>query len=190
MSTQDLLSFIEPHYKKNSKVHQLDYAEAVLDLSVYIAQRASLTVLHKEIVAAALLHDVFHYKSKEKHHILGCNFANSEYYPIKGELDGHGAVRVARAVLEHTPRYQGKLSSPLSAIIRSAVQGLPELDGQMTRAVMYGIDQGLEKDEAERSAISYLKQRYGSGSSVTYPDLYLQVFKDDLLKLRQRIDAL
>ena len=171
--------FYKPYYDKGDKTHTIEHADDVCDLALRINKEYD----EKLVILASYIHDMFNATNRAIHNELAYEYVLKTEDNFLKELSKKGCLEVAHAVLEHRGCFTGEFYSPLSAIISSADRGLPDLDVIVIRSMRFNHENG---EDVQR----YVVGRYGTKGYVNYPDVYREMFKEELEVFRKLADEL
>lgn len=185
---------IQPSYSLNDKAHDIDHAKEVC----YKALELNATVLttplpEREVVVAALCHDMFAW-SRNNHHDMAYHWLMTlevkwieEFTPIQRE-------RIALASKEHRSSYMGQYSSKLSELIATSDRGVPTgaPEQLVYRSLVF---RGWDKTSpVERTllneCITHVIDKYGTATNRKFPQLWLALYGELYDTYRTAVDYL
>lgn len=169
----------------------IDHANELKELSLWINDTLKLGVDRKEIVYAAMLHDVFSEFDKKNHHSLAYDFIENHHseHDVFKPLNYESRKRVSMTALEHRSCLSiMSYHSTLSALISAADMGVPNLNIIVGKAFKYAIskkhnDEILNARIIAKQVMLYLRSKYSDVGSAKYNSIYKQAFSDKIEKL-------
>jgi hypothetical protein len=126
---------------------------------------------------------MFNRQNREKHHILAYEYVLQADDIFLKELSQEELSMVAYAVLEHRGSFKGEFYSPLSEIISSADRGKPDIEFIIKRSMKYN-------RQNVKNVYKHIKTKYATDGYAKYPDLYQEIFKDELKTFKKLVDDL
>ncbi|MNM40517.1 hypothetical protein D3C81_513180 [compost metagenome] len=191
---QEIIDTFTPHWALNDAAHRQEHFEAVFQTGMHINKELGLQYDPKHILFAAYFHDLFAW-SRPIHHLLSGEFVMGGEHPLIHKHLTTSAERewVGRACEQHRASFKGRFYSPFCELINSADRGTPgDLPGLIQRCYDHRLTTMPDASEDERmaDAIKHLKHKSGSDGYARYPDMYKQVFGEQLERQRQAIDKL
>jgi HD superfamily phosphodiesterase len=172
-------SYYKPYYDKGDPAHQIDHADSVCDLALEINQKCD----EKLVILASYIHDMFNATNRAKHNELAYYYVLEAEDKFLQELSTEEILQVAHAVLEHRGSFKGSFYSLLSAIISSADRGLPDLDFIVIRSMKFNNEDAFD-------VVAHIHDKYGKNGYGNYPDVYKNIFKEELEAFHKLADEL
>lgn len=173
------------YYNQNTPGHRWHHAVDVTNIALAMNERLNLCIRKKDIVAAALLHDVMEFKGRKEHHKeamawLGIGDAENWFNDlcIDHKLS---FVGILLAVYEHRASYNGFYSSPLSELISSADRGAPDLERTVGRIKAHQGGIGWEE---------HLVKKFGVNGYAKFPEIYKRYWGQKFVEFQNRIEEL
>jgi len=176
---EEVRKFYKPYYDKGDKAHTIDHADDVCDLALRINKKYD----KKLVILASYIHDMFNAVNRPIHNELAYAYvlkAEDKFLQAISEKELH---EVAHAVLEHRGSFKGEFYSLLSAIISSADRGLPDLDFIVIRSMKFN-------NEDVHDVVEHIHDKYGKNGYANYPNVYKNIFKDELEAFHKLADDL
>ena len=176
---QQVRTYYEPYYRDGDEAHLIDHADQVCALALKINKDLD----EKLIILASYIHDMYNATNRKIHNELAYEYvlkAQDEFLKI---LNPKALREVAHAVLEHRASFKGEFYSKLSALISSADRGEPKLEEVVIRSMKFNKANAVDVYE-------HIKDKYGVKGYAKYPDVYLEVFKDELKVFQNRADKI
>lgn len=139
-----ILDVLKPYLYDADSEHGSEHVHDVMRLGININVDLDLGIDKKEIIVAALTHDMFSSTHRKEHHTKAQEWVSENLLKanplFERMLDEEAVKRVAHAVGEHRGSYKGEFYSPLSELISSADRGHPGLEEIIERIYMCSID--------------------------------------------------
>ncbi len=193
----EVVEYATPYYQNNDNGHQIDHAISVLDNALQFKRKLNLVIPDREIVAAAIMHDIQLYLGRTDHHYNGWLFVSKADYPGRTSFSTSAGERIELAVFQHRASYDGAFTSELSSLISSADRGIPStIKELLDRMLICKTDWArrhnklLSSDEIMVESVNHLKEKFGSCGYSRYPDIYRKMFNNQLTTRAKLIDAL
>lgn len=192
---KDLKEAFGSHWALNDAAHREEHFEAVYQTGFHINEQTGWNWDPKDILFAAYFHDLFAW-TRVNHHELSYHYFMSADHPvILGHYDNNrrGRINVALGCLEHRASFVGEFTNGFAELINSADRGMPgNVQGLIQRCYDHRLTTmpNVSSDERMAAAIAFLKKKSGSKGYARYPDLYKQVFGEQLAEQQAEIDAL
>jgi len=183
---------VAPFYKSNDAAHGIDHADDVYELALYTNQKLELGVSDHLIEIAAYYHDIYstdptiNKNDRRMHNTLAHNYVmQAAEWPFAAlTLDERKLV--AHAVLEHRASFKGNFYSALSEIISTSDRGKPDAEAIILRSLQY---QGGKVDACV-NVLNHMVEKFSSTGYAKYPQMYSEVFGDELTVMRECMDTL
>lgn len=176
---RDVREFYKEHYRDGDAAHLIDHADDVCDLALKI----NTDLDEKLIILAAYLHDMFNATNRAIHNELAFEYVLKAQDKFLTQLSKDELHTVAHAVLEHRASFKGEFYSKLSELISAADRGLPNLEAIVVRSMKFN---NANADDV----YAHIKDKYGSGGYAKYPDVYREIFKEELEAFQKLADGL
>lgn len=176
---RDVREYYKVYYENGDEAHLIDHADGVCDLALKINNDLD----EKLIILASYLHDMFNATNRPTHNELAYAYVLKAEDKFLSKLSKDEVHMVAHAVLEHRASFKGEFYSELSAIISSADRGLPDLDFIVIRSMKFN-------NANEEDVYAHIKDKYGSDGYAKYPDVYREIFQDELNAFKKLADEL
>lgn len=196
VARQEIIDNFAHYWELNDPAHRREHFEAVFQCAKHINEVLGLGYPEIDMLFAAYFHDFFAW-TRINHHTLAWNYFRTADHPVilkyYGGLPQRIRDTVADACAQHRASYKGEFSHRFAELINSADRGFP---GNVAALVQRCYDHRLgthpEVSETERMVLSleHMKGKAGSKGYARYPDLYMQVFGEELKKQMEEIDAL
>lgn len=176
----------------NSLAHGMDHVEDVYKKAIYLNVKYNLNIPKDEIIVAALFHDMFQYKDRNKHHILAHDWIMSSMHPMITLNDKKKQHRVALAIKEHRASYTEKYSSPLSELIATADRGLPDITNIIIRSYKHQLDKHPTKTHSDMivEVKNHLQEKFSVTGYSKYTYIYMLEYATELANLHDIIDRI
>lgn len=188
-------------YLSNDSAHRTEHFDDVLLTGLYINERLELGYNPLAILLVAYIHDLFAW-SRDNHHQLSWHFMMTTQDPLILEIlqrieqeSNVSDIReaIAYGCLEHRASYKGAFTNTFSQLMNSADRGMPKgVESILARAYAYARDnnpptsvQGLLE-----ISIAHLKDKFSRNGYARYPEMYQQIFSDELEELWDAVDDL
>lgn len=194
------------HVGLNDKAHQMEHFMDVFNEAVMINDKFNWNYPKEALLAVALFHDLFAW-SRENHHELSQKFVETSNNPlllklikgsstaVKGSHSGFYDEDVARHHIalscgQHRASYKGEYSSSLSEIMATADRGKPCETETVRRAYLYARDKNKEgsREEWVTATAVHMREKFSTSGYARYPEMYKQVYGEELAKLRKYFD--
>lgn len=176
---RDVREYYKGYYENGDEAHLIDHADGVCDLALKINNDLD----EKLIILASYLHDMFNATNRPTHNELAYEYVLKAEDKFLSKLSKDEVLMVAHAVLEHRASFKGVFYSGLSEIISSADRGLPDLDFIVIRSMKFN-------NANEEDVYAHIKDKYGSNGYAKYPDVYREIFKEELEAFKKLADEL
>ena len=176
---EEVRAYYAPYYENSDEAHLINHADNVCDLALKINRECD----EKLVILASYLHDMFNRDNRAKHNELAYKYVLTADDKFLKMLSGEERKQVAHAVLEHRASFKGKFYSPLSEIISAADRGLPDLDFIVIRSMKFN-------NGNARKVYAHISRKYGTNGYAKYPDVYREIFSEELAKFRRLADEL
>ena len=183
---KELKTILESFYN-NSEGHGIKHIMDVMYRALYYNVILKLNLNEKEIILAALLHDMYSESSRKTHHILGHDYVMNSSHKVFDDIDKE---RVAKAILEHRASYTGEFSSLLSELISSSDRGEPDISKIVKRCYISTKEFHPEYnvDEINSAVKKHLSEKFTRNGYAKYPNIYLQVNQKKLNLFYDEVD--
>ena len=184
--SEDLRDILEKSYC-DSLSHGMDHVREVMFSALVYNQKLDLNLDPKEIILAALLHDMYQNTQRELHHQLGYGYVMCSTHKVFDDVD---RKRIAKAILEHRASYKGKYYSSLSELISSADRSYPDLYKIVERCFIYTVETNpnMSMNEIGLAVKKHIKEKFSKDGYVKYPKLYLKMYSEEIEKLHNDVD--
>lgn len=192
---EELIKEFSEAWELNDKAHRVNHFDKVAEAAIIINERLDLGFQTRLIMIVSYLHDLFAW-DREVHHQRSHDWMLTEgksndlinryVYPF--ELD-----MVAKACLEHRASFKGEFSNLFSDLMNSADRQVPtKVEDLLSRARDFYKDRnpGASEREVNEAANFHIKEKYGREGYARYPDMYLEVFGEELEGIYKEIDNL
>jgi exopolyphosphatase/pppGpp-phosphohydrolase len=189
-----LVADVTPFYSNNDSGHDIRHGkQVILEAHRLCGAMGVDERTHRIVLTAAAWHDA-QMECRETHHEDGAQYVikNAEWFQLTYGLGAGEVQEVAQAIRTHRASYKGEYTSDAQRIVAAADRGRPgPLKEMLKRACAFGVEHtGLELSEAKANACYHMYEKYGREGYATYPDFYIEIFKDELEVLWDQIDAL
>lgn len=174
---KNVRDYYKAYYENGDEAHLIDHADSMCNLALKINNGLD----EKLIILASYLHDMFNATNRPTHNKLAYEYVLKAEDKFLAKLSKDEVLMVAHAVLEHRASFKGVFYSGLSAIISSADRGLPDLDATVIRSMKFN------KANAE-DVYAHIKDKYGSNGYAKYPDVYREIFREELEAFKKLAD--
>ena len=179
-------------YNLNDPAHRDEHFTDVEKCGNYINDQLNLQIDPYHIMLAAWFHDLFEW-SRINHHLLAYQWVISTDYPLIANLGKRDIEIIGLSCLEHRSTWTGKYSSKLSELISAADRGFPEEDINklIDRSIKYHMHLfKISESRARTAAIRHIKEKFGTGGTARYNDMWMSVFGDKKEEFSKKIDML
>jgi len=176
---EEVRKFYRSYYEYGDAAHLIDHADSVCDLALHINKYCD----ERLVILASYMHDMFNATNRPKHDELAYAYVLKAEDEFLQELSEKELQEVAYAVLEHRASFKGEFYSSLSAVISSADRGLPDLEFIVIRSMKF--NNGNAED-----VYAHVSSKYGSKGYAKYPEIYQEIFKDELEAFQKEADVL
>lgn len=175
----------------NDTAHRATHFWNVEQCGRLLNDRLGLGFDPKLIMLAAHFHDMFAW-SRNNHDLLSAKWVLTTDYPAIVELDKHDRKLVSWACRQHRASFKGHFVHKFAELFNAADREVPgDVKAMIERAVQFRMAKGLTREEAYGPAVEHIKEKYGAVVGYArYPQLYLDVFGDELAAQRRIIDNL
>lgn len=181
--------FLSVVYGKGShgKEHILTVMRNVEDI-----MKSGVKVIYpKEIVVAAMLHDVTRDVDDESHETTAKLFIEELMKRVpdfKREMNGINMERVYKIIAEHRASYSGNYSSVEAEILATADRGFESLNERIERSMKYAEERGIENPILH--ALNHMVEKFGRCGYQKYPQLYMFIYRAELENMWNKIDQI
>jgi hypothetical protein len=178
------------HWGLNDPAHRIEHFSEVERCGHHINEVLDLGEKPKLIMLAAYFHDLFAW-TRVNHEILSCEFVTSSDYSVFNDLLKIERTSVAIACLHHRASFKGTFTWKLDALINSADRMFPSenIDGLIHRSLVCSIH-NVGRYKAVNATYEHVKEKFGSTGYARYPEMYVEVFKEELKQQQLRVDNL
>ena len=185
-----IVTAFEDKWDCNDLAHRQNHFENVFKCGMKINEHLNYEFDPKLIMFSAYFHDLFAW-SRVNHHELALHFIQGTDHPlIIDNLNPAEQSTVAWACYQHRASFRGDFKSRFSALINSADRELPGDVGHMlNRAILYRKKHFpmMSDDQCMEESVKHLKEKFGRDGYARYPEMYLEVFGDQLEQQRNII---
>ena len=176
---QQVRSYYEPYYREGDEAHLIDHADSVCNLALKINKDLD----EKLIILVSYIHDMYNATNRKIHNELAYEYVLKAQDEFLKTLNQKALKELAHAVLEHRASFKGEFYSNLSALISSADRGEPNLEEVVIRSMKFNGGNAVDVYE-------HIKDKYGSKGYAKYPEVYLEIFRDELEVFQHRADGI
>lgn len=184
---EKIIQDFSKYWEMNDEAHRLKHFGNVEGCALIINDRADLQFDHVMITYAAFFHDLFAW-SRYNHHEMSSHWVLTTDYPLISFLPAGDKKMLADACLQHRASFKGEFSSKFSELINAADREIPgNVPAMIERAVQYRMARGFTREESLGPAVAHIVDKFSANGYARYPQIYLDVFGDELLQQRQDI---
>lgn len=179
-------------WQLNDLAHRENHFIEVERCGLHINETLGLGFDPELIMMAAYFHDLFAW-SRYNHHQLSAKWVRTtDFQPIV-DLSNVDREYLAQACAHHRASRDPSLKFPskFAELINSADRGMPgDVDSMLERAIAYRTSKGGDPATNRADSIAHLKEKFGTNGYASYPQMYIDVFGEQLMMQRQEIDNL
>lgn len=177
-------------WELNDEAHRLKHFSNVEECGFVINNRLGLKFDYRLITFVAFFHDMFAW-SRDNHHEMSARWIETTAYPMIANLPRIDKAMVASACLQHRASFEGRFDGKFSELMNSADRELPgDVAGMVERAVLYRMNKGVSREDAMKPAVEHIKLKFAENGYARYPNMYLEVFGEELAAQRMEIKNL
>lgn len=174
-------------WEMNDAAHRVEHFLKVEECGLIIADRLDLRFDYQLITYVAFFHDMFAW-SRDNHHEMSARWIETTSYPLISSLPKIDKKMVASGCLQHRASFKGSYDGKFSEMMASADREVPGNVARMVeRAVQYRIGKGYSRADAMKPAVDHIKEKFSESGYCRYPNMYLEVFGEELAEQRREI---
>ena len=174
----------------NDSAHQIGHFSNVEECGNVINDALGLGYDPKLIMLVAHFHDMYAW-DRGNHHLMSAHWVGTTDYKMIVELDPHDRYLVQLGCKHHRASFKGNFISKFDELMNAADREIPgNVDAMLERAIQYRIGKGSTREKAILPAIEHIREKFGDSGYARYPQMYLDVFADQLAEQRRAINNL
>ena len=185
-----LYDYFRSHIDRNDAGHRMAHVNDVAQAALAIGDANGLTTdrYWLLVVMAALGHDHTCYINRETHHLEGAS--RTSLILAQNGFSIEESSLVACMIAQHRASYKGTYTNTYAEVFAAADRGAPDLDNWLRRSVQYWVGQGHSAEEGCQHALEHIPEKYGRNGYARYPSVWKSFYKNELIGIYDRIDAL
>lgn len=185
-----IIEAFQDKWELNDKAHREEHFEEVFQCGLHINNVLGMGYDEKAILYAAYFHDMFAW-SRVNHHDLSYHWMLGTDHPLVVlNFNTKQIKAIAWACRQHRASFEGKFEFKFCELINSADRGFPgDVPAMLQRAIQYRVKNHPDMSEDQRvvESIKHLKEKFGPRGYARYPQMYRDVFGEQLEAQRQQI---
>lgn len=201
---KEVVEWFRPYYADADEAHGLPHVVEVMELALKMNEKLSLYQDPKQIIVAAIAHDMYSFYHRNDHEVKASTFIlEHRNEGLLNRFSKRSIQMISQAVLEHRASYKGEYSSVLSYLISAADIGKPDLRKIIkrihtcsldTRLIFNTDDMQLTPDSTKEDFIlrtyTHLKAKYAKDGYARYNLVYIRYFAEELNAMWDEIDRI
>lgn len=177
-------------WELNDEGHRVEHFDAVYRIGMFLNARLENKYDPRLILMAAFFHDLFAW-SRKNHHRMSAEWVRTTDFPIMRQFTDEERALIAIGCEEHRASRKEPFTHEFGELISSADRGFPASGEQLYDRAMRSRSKTDEPFEVKHNrAVAHLKEKFGVDGYARLPDMYLNVFAEQLKVQRQEVMAL